>query len=150
MLAHAEQAQQGVGGESQQHDKRPGAHGQQLHRPRRQPGNQLRVDLAQALGRQFADYDGHIGHRHHHHRRGGQMGTGLGQAQRQQPARQRLGQDRFTDNTIEQANRSDANLNGGQKFSRVFTQFQRHGGGAVAIGGQFHQPRLARGNQGNL
>ena len=23
-------------------------------------------------------------------------------------------------------------------------------GGAVAIGGQFHQPRLARGNQGNL
>ena len=78
------------------------------------------------------------------------MGAGLGQAHRQQPARQRLGQHRLTDNAVQQANRGDANLDGGQKFSGVFAQFQRHGGGAVAVGGQFHQPRLARGDQGNL
>ena len=146
----AKQTQQQGRGIGQQQDEGARQHGEHLHRARHQASDAFRIDLTDPLGHQLTYHDGDIGD-DHHNQNGGAVFTDLGlNAQTLQPFGQRSGQCRFPDNPVEDADRGDADLNGGQETGRVFAQFDGNGSGLVAFFGTLGQARLARRHQSDL
>ncbi len=140
LLALTHQAQDGVGGEGEQTLEGPRHQREEVHRPGDQAGDALGVELGDTLGYQFADDDGDIGDHHDHQAGGGDAACLRVETQCLQLDRQRYRQDGFADNAVEDADRGDADLDRGQEACRLVVQFDRDGGGAVAI---LRQPRQA-------
>ncbi|MPN33402.1 hypothetical protein SDC9_180889 [bioreactor metagenome] len=67
-----------------------------------------------------------------------------------QPECKRPGQRRFTNDTVEDANRGNADLDGGQKAGGIFTKLDRHLRSTVSILGKTGQAGPPRGDKGNL
>jgi len=108
------------------------------------------VRLANALGHELAHDDGEVGDQHHHQAGGGIAAVGLGYPQGFQPDRQRAGQRGLAHDTVEHADRRDADLDGGEKAGGVFAQLHGGGGAAIALIDQLLQPCLACSDQSDL
>ena len=89
--------------------------------------------LANALGHQFAHHNGEVRDQHHHQPGGRIAAKRHGHAQCFQPQCQRAGQCGLTHDTVQDANRRDADLDGGEKTRRVFAQLHGSGGTAIAL-----------------
>ena len=92
--------------------KRRGSPSEYAHRPRHETGNVLGAVLAEPFRYDFTDDNREIGHHDNHDRGGGDVGGFVFEALGLQPYRKRLGENGFTDNAVEQADRGDADLHG--------------------------------------
>ena len=147
---HSHQAKERAGRCGQQQYKRLGGHRQKVDGPRYQAGKRFGVRLPDALGHQFTDNDREVGDQHHHQTGGGVAAKRHRHTQRFQPDCQRTGQCGLAHDTVQNANRRDANLDGGQESRRVFAQFDCSGGTAVALIHQLLQTGPAGGDQCDL
>ena len=129
-----------------------GAHdkAQQVKRTGDDARESLGAALSQTFGNEFAEHDREIRHKHHHERYAEYL-SGFG---RNAPADEhfsgRPGQSRLTDNTRENANRSDAHLNGRKRPRGISLQGNRTLSTLVAVFGHDLQSSLAAGDERNF
>ncbi|MNV50185.1 hypothetical protein D3C71_1421820 [compost metagenome] len=147
---HTHQAQQRARGGGQQQHKRLGGQRQKVDGPRHQAGKGLGVRLADALGHQFTHHDREIRDQHHHQAGGRVAAKRHGNAQCFKPQRQGPSQGGLTHDTVQHANRCDADLDGGEKTRGVFAQLHGSGGAAIALINQLLQPGFAGRDQSDL
>ena len=149
-VVDAQQLERGLGGVGEQPDEGLGRLGHQRHGARDPARNGFGVDLADALGHQFAKDDGDEGDDQDHQHRRGDAGRALGQAPAKQDGGQVVAVRGLAHDAVEHADRGDAHLHRGQKLGRVVHQLERGLGAAVAAFGQRQQARLAARGQGQL
>src|SRR5690606_2573191 len=86
-----------------------------------------------------------------HHGGGGEgPGDTGGHAQVHQGLGDGAGERRFTDDAVEDADRGDPDLHGGQHAVRVFGELEGGLGGTVALDGELGEPGAARRDQRDL
>jgi len=105
------------------------------------------LELGDALGHQFADDDGDVGDDDDHEARGKVAAEFLVQAQTMQPGGEGCRQNGLADDTVEDADRGNADLDGRQEARRFVVQRQGNAGSTVAILGQSRQSRATCGDE---
>ena len=96
------------------------------HRARNGSGNGFGVDLAQPFGYQFPEHDRDIGDNDHHQPgREHPCRALLECVFRLQPKRKRLGEDRLTNDPVEDSDRGNPDLHRRQEAGRIFAEADR-------------------------
>ena len=73
-------------------------------------------------------------HHHHHDQRRGDVAACVGvEPEPDQPRTEGVGEHRFADDPVENADGGDADLDRGQETGRMLTELHRYGRGTVAV-----------------
>jgi hypothetical protein len=120
-VARSKQAQQQVGRRREQPYQGARQSREQVHRWRNQRSDTLRCQQAETFGYQFADHDREIGQHGDDQRQWRCAGVVCERLEHAQPFGQWNGQRRLADGAAEDADRGDADLDGGKKNRGLVT-----------------------------